>query len=97
MQILVSKPNFDQEFLKRVGRARSKGSSVSINLDENNLSVFVIASGRTLGKFSFSIEEENCILFKRAIIEREYCPFEFTVYSLVKYLKRKKIKYICYN
>lgn len=97
MQIAVNKPDFDQDFLKRVARARSKGCFVTTDLQDNNLSVFVIANSRTIGKFSFALEEENCILFKKAIIEREYCPFEYTIFNLVKYLKRKKIKYILYN
>jgi len=94
MQISVTKPDFTADFKARIARANAKGCTAKIVVDDTSVFVQVMASGRLVGKFVFEKDEDNCILQKFHIIEREFCPLEFTIATLAKALKRKKIKFI---
>jgi hypothetical protein len=100
MQVSIARPNLSSEFVDRVHRAKSKGVSVDIVNNEDSISLTATASKRVIGRFSFLIDDENCILEKKHIIEREFYPFEASIDHLIKNLKRKKkkvIKYILWN
>lgn len=97
MQISIAKPGFSKDFKDRIARARGKGCSLQVNYEGKNINVIVSASARPVGKFSFTKEDDTCILHLRFIIEREYCPFEFAISGLIKELKKKGIKFILWN
>jgi hypothetical protein len=97
MQISISKPDFSVDFKDHIARARAKGCTQQIIIADTFIEAQVIASGRLVGKFSFDKEDDNCILKGYHVIEREFYPFEFIIFELAKFLKRKKIKFIVWN
>lgn len=97
MQLNVNKPNFDNNFKARIARAIGKGSSLEISSDGDFINIIVNANNRVVGKFTFNKGEEESILIKKFVIEREFYPFEFAISRLVKYLKKKKVKFIVWD
>ena len=97
MQVSVRKPQYDDEFSRLISRAHKKGCSISIHVEGENLDLqaTVKASGRVVGRFTFVLDEDNYILEKRHIIEKEFQPLEFAVSELATFCKRRKILAIC--
>ena len=93
MEILISKPNYSDEFLFKTATAKNKGVEISIlPVEDGALFVLAQASGRTVGRFTFNKIGNVYLLEKKHVIEREFYPFELAIMRLVTHLKRKKIK-----
>lgn len=97
MQISVADPEFSEEFLIKVSRAVGKGAVFNQDSQNEFINVFIRAGNRDVARFYFTKDGEDCILEKKLVIDRSYYPFEFAIFELVKFFKRKKIKYILWN
>ena len=97
MQITVRKPNYPPAFKAAIDHSYRK--SVTHQLDNLNDRIYitVYSQKRPVGRFTYVVQEDKCVLEKRFVIERDYCPFEYSIATLVKYFKRKKIKYLLWN
>ena len=97
MFVTTFKPEFDDIIKDKIKVASLKRCETAITKVNDFLYVSVYASSRPVGRFVFELEDENAILIKRFIIEREFYPLEFCLSELTKYLRKKKIKYLLWN
>lgn len=97
MKVTISKPQFSDDFLFGLKKSTARGCSTFIDRNEDNIYVEVRSGERIIGKFSFIIDKDECTLTKKFIIEREYYPFELAISDLVKFLKRKKVKFVIWE
>lgn len=97
MKILVSNPKFKKEFKENIVQASRKGCKAEITDIKDYSSVIVYSSNRPVGKFFFEKDGDILVLTKKFIIEREYRPFECAINALVKFYKKKKIKYVVWH
>ena len=97
MKISINKPEFENSFLVSYKKATARGCSTFIDKKDNDIYIEVKSNDRVIGKFSFVIDGDECISSKKFIIEREYYPFELAIFDLVKFLKRKKVKFVIWE
>lgn len=94
MQVSVSKPRFEEDFKIKIAKAIAKELHSQITEVDDTVYVSVYSQKRPVGRFTFIKEETIATIDKSQVIERDYYPFEFCIAEVVKYFKRKKIKYI---
>ena len=94
MQISVKKPNFKTDFKASIAKAVAKELHSKIDQAEDHLFISIYSQDRPVGRFTFEKEEDCLSLKKFQVIEKDYPSFEFCISEVVKYSKRKKIKYI---
>lgn len=94
MQVSVTKPTFEYEFKVKIAKAKAKKVHSQITEVEDRAYISVYSQNRPVGRFTFIKEDTIATIEKSHVIERDYYPLEFCISELVKYYKRKKIKYI---
>jgi hypothetical protein len=96
MKIQVKKTKYPDDFLASIEKSLKKGVKSQITNIEDMIITAVYANGRPIGRFRFRLIDDTCKLEYKLIIEKDFYPLENIVYNLVKWLKRKKIKYILF-
>lgn len=94
MQVSVAKPQYEDDFKAKIAKAIAKQLTSEFTEVEERFFVSIYSQGRPVGRYSFIKEDSIATIEKNWTIERDYFPFEFCISEVVKYLKRKKIKYI---
>lgn len=94
MQVSVNRPKYEDLFQTKISKAIGKELYSQITEEDDIIFVQVLTQGRVVGKYTFKKDDTIATIEKSQTIERDYFPFEFCIYEVVKYCKRKKIKYI---
>jgi len=94
MQITVSNPKYSNDFKEAVARGKRKNCTTEIDDAKEQTIVYVRNANRVVGKLYFEKDDNKAILLKRYIIEKDYRPLEFGLSAVVKFYKKKKIKYV---
>lgn len=97
MKVSVNSPKFDDGFLFGLKKAIARGCTTLIDRTGDNIYIEAKSGDRVIGKYTFIIDGDECKMAKKFTIEREYYPFEVVVSDLVKFLKRKKIKFVIWE
>lgn len=94
MKISVYRPQFDDDFNKKVSLSTKKGSKVSIDVVKTGKIIFVDcrAFGRLLGAMTVHLEGDEAKVIAEHVIERDFYPHEAMLHKLVKSLRRRKVK-----
>lgn len=94
MRILIGKPNLPDDFKKKIARAVGKELTIDIKDIDKHLFISVYSQNRTVARFTFEIRDKTAELDRSFIIEHDYNSFEFCISEVIKYLQKKKIKYL---
>jgi hypothetical protein len=94
MKISITKPDFSEDTLNKIQIANKKGVKVFINSTDSRDKAYAICDNRTVGKVFLSKEKTIARIYKKHIIEGDLYPLEAILFELVKFYKRRKIRFI---